>query len=258
MSVSTTQFDLDLKSPLATGIPLRVTPQIDLAEVERREVRFVLSHDVERLPLGTPKPWFGIFDGKGALVLRTNYVAGVPTWPLINPAAGRIAYLVDGANAAFAVLGSRNPVLLEWRLIGVFDSTVNRELTAAKGPLVYTPSADTADAGGTGPDNLGDCCDQLGLEIQYELDNQYYYTEFDWDPVTANLNVKRHWDSAGKNNHLFTVAYQWGPTGLLTRKTITRHRDNAVLRLDYTWAPQDGSPTSETLLSIQRSATVGV
>ena len=257
MATEITKYELDLKSPLATQIPLRVQPGVSLASTATADILFVLKHDLERLPLGTPLPWFGIFNEKGALLLRTNYVAGVTNWPIENTSVGRIGFQVSGSNSAFGVINSKNPVRLEWRLIGVFDSSVSREITAAKGDFIYAPSGEEV-SGGDPADNLGDCCDQLGLEIQYELDNQYYYTEYTWDPITADLLSKQHWDSVGKNDHLFTITYQWSPAGLLTRKTITRHRDGAILRLDYTWAPQDGTPTSETLLSIQRTALAGV
>ena len=254
MATQTSQLDLDLKSPLATSIPLRPTPGLSLDRDSRLRIQFVLEHDSERLPLVVPYPWFGVFDEKGALVLRTNYVAGETAWPLENPAVGRIGYLVDGQNAAFNVLNSKNPVLLEWRLIGVFNSSTPREITAAKGDFLYDPLG--IDSLGTGdpPDNLGDCCDQIGLEIQYELDNQYYYTEYQWDATTGLLESKRHYDSSAKNNLLFTITYTWDANELLERKLVIRHRDNAYLQFDYVWSPRDGSPTSETLISVTRSA----
>ena len=76
MATQTSQFDLDLKSPLATGIPLRVTPSIALDRDSKLRVQFVLEHDSERLPLIVPYPHFDLYDEKGALVLRTNFVPG--------------------------------------------------------------------------------------------------------------------------------------------------------------------------------------
>lgn len=253
MATQTSQLDLDLKAPLATLIPLRVAPGLSLNRDSALRVQFVLEHDSERLPLNVPYPWFGIFDEKGALVLRTNFVTGETGWTIENPAAGRIGYLVDGQNSAFAVLNSNNPVMLEWRLIGIFNSQTPREITTAKGEFLYDPLGAEGIVP-TPPDNLGDCCDQLGLEIQYELDNQYYYTEYQWDPTTGLLVAKRHYDSVAKNDHLFTITYTWGPSELLERKRVLRHRDGVVLQLDYTWSDRDGTPTSETLLSVTRSA----
>lgn len=140
MALQIAQFDLDLKSPLATGIPLRVGASTSLRFEDILEVRFALSHDAGLLPVGFPRPWLGIFDRRGALVLRVNHVSGGVEWPLENPNAGRIGYRVKGDNVGFGVLNTKNPVTLQWRLIGGFDNTTGKEITVAKGDFVYTPS----------------------------------------------------------------------------------------------------------------------
>jgi hypothetical protein len=248
------ELRLDLKSALTTLVPLRPQPPLILDSADDLSVRLVLEYDSEPLVLRAPYPRLGIFTEKGALILSVNYVPGAATWALENPNAGRIPYQVHGGSPAFDILDTLNPIDLEWRLIGVFDSQTPREITAIKGVLTYSPGATS---GGPGPTPSGDCCDQIGLEIEFEVDNQAYYTEYTWDAVTGDLLTKTHYSDSTKTATLFVISYTWLPSGMVHTKQITRIRDGAVLTLTYAWAPVDSTPLSETLVSVTRVLNMG-
>jgi hypothetical protein len=252
--MKTAELRLDLKSALTTLVPLRPAGRLVLDSADDLSVRLVLEYDSEPLVLKAPYPRLGVFTEKGALLLSTNYIPGAATWDLENPSAGRIPYQIHGSSHAFDVLDTLNPIDLEWRLIGVFDSLTPREITAVKGIITYSPGKTDA---APGPTPSGDCCDQIGLDIEFELDNQAYYTEYTWDDVTGNLITKTHYSDATKSTILFVVTYAWYPSDLLHVKRITRVRDGAVLTLTFAWAPQDSTPLSETLVSVTRVLNMG-
>jgi hypothetical protein len=248
------ELRLDLKSALTTLVPLRPQTPLSLDSSEDLSVRLVLEYDSEPLVLRAPHPRLGVFTDKGALILGVNYIPGAAAWDLENPMAGRIPYLIRGDSAAFGVLDTRNPVDLEWRLIGVFDSQTPREITAVKGVITYAPGESPA---APQPPPSGDCCDQIGMEIEFEVDNPAYYTEYTWHPVTGDIVSKTHYADSTKAAMLFVINYTWGLNGLVATKTITRIRDGASLVLTYTWAPRDPTPLSETLTSVTRVLNMG-
>lgn len=248
------ELRLDLKSALTTLVPLRPQTPLVLDSADDLSVRLVLEYDSEPLVLRSPYPRLGVFTDKGALILSVNYIPGAATWDLENPNAGRIPYQIHGGSPAFNVLDTLNPVDLEWRLIGVFDSQTPREITAIKGVLTYSPGATSSEPG---PTPSGDCCDQIGLDIEFEVDNQAYHTEYAWNAITGDLATKTHYSDSTKTTTLFVISYSWYPNGLLKTKRITRIRDGAVLTLTYVWAPEDSTPLSETLVSVTRVLNTG-
>lgn len=249
MAIPAEQFRADIKPAISTLIPVLVDRDISLVSSARLRLELVLEYDVEAYKLVAPYPQLQLFDTQGARVASLSFIPGVSGWVDEMPSAGRIAYIIDGANSAFAVINTKHPVRLEWRLVGRFDSVTPRALTTVRGFLIYTK----VDAEVVAPTPVGDCCDQLGLEIQYELDNSFFFTEYAWNSVTGDITAKQLWDSPAKNNHLFTIAYEWNLDGLLGRKIITRHRDGIQLIQTYTWNPDDGSPTAETPATVTRT-----
>jgi hypothetical protein len=61
------------------------------------------------------------------------------------------------------------------------------------------------------------------------------YEELFWSPTDGSLTRKEVYSDHTKFLHLFTVDYEWGPTGLLDEKTIERHEDGAVLTVIFNW-----------------------
>lgn len=249
MAIPADQFRVDIKPAISTLIPVLVGRDISLVSKAQLRLELVVEYDVEAYPIRVPYPKLQLFLSTGARIASLNYVPGTSGWADELASAGRIAYVIDGSSSVFAVINTKHPVRLEWRLTGQFDPANSREITTVRGFLTYTK----VDGAAAPAPSVGDCCSQLGLEILYELDNPLYFTEYTWDLGSGDIQTKQIWDSPAKNNHIFTVAYEWGTNGLLNRKTVTRHRDGLQIVSAYAWNPDDGTPISETLASVTRT-----
>lgn len=88
--------------------------------------------------------------------------------------------------------------------------------------------------------------DTLDMEKPRDPAYPQAFDEFLWDPVTGNLVQKKVYADETKFLQIFTVDYEYGPTGLLVEKTVERHLDGAVLTVVFAWDAE------ETLISKTR------
>lgn len=77
--------------------------------------------------------------------------------------------------------------------------------------------------------------DTIHMEQAFDPKFPEAYTEYEWDPTTGILLHKQVYADSTKFTHVFTVDFEWGPTGLLVEKTVQRHEDGAILTVYFTW-----------------------
>lgn len=235
------QQALDIAKAFSTGVPVN-GERIQVSSDETWDLLFILTHDTNTFPIGTPHPRFGVFDQKGVQLLSLPLTLGDTGWAAESTSAGRISWRLPGNHAGFDVISSLHKQELRWRILGTFGG--QRELTIAQGKLEYTRLSATVPGGGGEVDLAG----SLEMYLQFKQGHPYHYTEFTW-ALNGDLTEKRHYQDPTKAVALFHVSYLWdSTTGNLARKTILRISDSEQLVLRYAWNLDD------TLHSITRSA----